>query len=112
MPELTYSRVNRDLLKTLEAPGRTYWVVLAFLLLGVGFFAFSEFTQIYRGMGMSGKSIPVGWAVYITTFVFWVGIGHAGTLISAILYLFGARWRTPIYRSAEMMTVFAVLTAG
>ncbi|MGH9779784.1 MAG: NrfD/PsrC family molybdoenzyme membrane anchor subunit [Candidatus Acidiferrales bacterium] len=112
MPELTYSRVNRDLLRTLETPGRRYFLLIGVLLMGVAFFAFSEFTQIYRGMGMSGKTIPVGWAVYITTFVFWVGIGHAGTLISAILYLFGARWRTAVYRSAEMMTVFAVLTAG
>ena len=52
------------------------------------------------------------WGVYITTFVFWVGIGHAGTLISAILYLFRSPWRTAIYRSAEAMTVFAVMTAG
>ena len=49
---------------------------------------------------------------YITTFVFWVGIGHAGTLISAILFLFRSRWRTAVYRVAEAMTVFAVMTAG
>src|SRR2546423_6977890 len=52
------------------------------------------------------------WAMYIPTFVFWIGIGHAGTLISAILYLFRARWRTSIYRAAEAMTIFAVMTAG
>src|SRR5262249_45055597 len=51
-------------------------------------------------------------AMYITTFVFWIGIGHAGTLISAILYLFRADWRTSIFRAAEAMTIFAVLTAG
>jgi molybdopterin-containing oxidoreductase family membrane subunit len=112
MPELTYSRVNRDLLRTLETPGPRYVALVLLLLVGLAFGFFAEATQIYKGMGMSGKSIPVGWAVYITTFVFWVGIGHAGTLISAILFLFGARWRTPIYRAAEMMTVFAVMTAG
>lgn len=112
MPELTYSRVNRDLLRTLETPGRTYYVVLGFLLLGVGFGMLAEAYQIEHGLGVSGLNIPVGWAVYITNFVFWVGIGHAGTLISAILFLFGARWRTSIYRSAELMTVFAVMTAG
>src|SRR5690606_11516183 len=68
--------------------------------------------QIYLGIGMSGLRNPVGWGSYITTFVFWVGIGHAGTLISAILLLFRAHWRQSIYRAAEAMTVFAVLTAG
>jgi Ni/Fe-hydrogenase subunit HybB-like protein len=52
------------------------------------------------------------WGLYITTFVFWIGIGHAGTLISAILYLFRARWRTSVFRAAEAMTIFAVMTAG
>ena len=61
---------------------------------------------------MAGYSPPVMWGVYIMTFVFWVGIGHAGTLISAILYLFRAGFRTTIYRAAEAMTVFAVMTAG
>ena len=63
-------------------------------------------------MGAAGKRTPQMWAMYITTFVFWIGIGHAGTLISAVLYLFRARWRTSIYRAAEAMTIFAVLTAG
>ena len=52
------------------------------------------------------------WLVYITTFVFWIGIGHAGTLISAILFLFRSPWRTAVYRATEAMTVFAVMTAG
>jgi Ni/Fe-hydrogenase subunit HybB-like protein len=54
----------------------------------------------------------VGWGVYITLFVFWVGIAHSGTLISAVLFLFRARWRSSVYRSAEAVTVFAVATAG
>ena len=68
--------------------------------------------QIWVGMGVAGIRTPQMWALYITNFVFWIGIGHAGTLISAILYLFRAKWRTSIYRGAEAMTVFAVLTAG
>ncbi len=68
--------------------------------------------QVYFGMGMAGKRNPQMWAMYITTFVFWIGIGHAGTLISAILYLFRAKWRTSIYRGSEAMTIFAVMTAG
>ncbi len=68
--------------------------------------------QVVLGIGMSGLINPVGWGAYITTFVFWVGIAHSGTLISAVLYLFRARWRQSIYRVAEAMTVFAVMTAG
>ncbi len=67
--------------------------------------------QIYNGIGVYGNNIPVGWAWPIVNFVFWVGIGHAGTLISAILFLFRQRWRTSINRSAEAMTLFAVMCA-
>jgi len=68
--------------------------------------------QISTGVGVWGENIPVGWAWDITNFVFWIGIGHAGTLISAILYLTRQRWRTSINRSAEAMTLFAVICAG
>ncbi len=68
--------------------------------------------QIKFGIGTWGLNKTVGWAFDITNFVFWVGIGHAGTLISAILFLFRQRWRTSINRSAEAMTVFAVICAG
>jgi molybdopterin-containing oxidoreductase family membrane subunit len=65
-----------------------------------------------KGMGVAGINSPVGWGVYITNFVFWVGIAHSGTLISAVLFLFRARFRSAFNRSAEAMTVFAVMTAG
>jgi molybdopterin-containing oxidoreductase family membrane subunit len=68
--------------------------------------------QLYQGVGIAGYNPPVMWGVYITTFVFWIGIGHAGTLISAILFLFRSRWRTGVYRASEAMTIFAVMTAG
>jgi molybdopterin-containing oxidoreductase family membrane subunit len=68
--------------------------------------------MIYKGVGMSGIRSPVGWGMMIITFVFWIGIGHAGTLISAILFLFRQKWRTAINRSAEAMTIFAVICAG
>src|SRR2546427_12110463 len=75
------------------------------------------YTTLFRsllryGLGLAGYSHPVYWAVYITCFVFWVGIAHSGTLISAILFLFRSGWRTAVYRTAEAMTVFAVMTAG
>ncbi len=65
-----------------------------------------------RGVGVWGLKIPVAWGFDITNFVFWVGIGHAGTLISAILFLFRQKWRTAINRFAEAMTIFAVICAG
>ncbi len=65
-----------------------------------------------RGVGVWGNNIPVAWAWDIVNFVFWVGIGHAGTLISAILFLFRQNWRTSINRFAEAMTIFAVICAG
>jgi molybdopterin-containing oxidoreductase family membrane subunit len=66
----------------------------------------------YYGIGLWGNNQPVGWAFDITNFVFWVGIGHAGTLISAILFLLRQKWRTGIARFAEAMTIFAVMCAG
>ena len=68
--------------------------------------------EAYYGLGVAGYQAPIFWGVYIITFVFWIGIGHAGTLISAILFLFRAKWRNAINRGAEAMTVFAVLTAA
>src|SRR5207344_1769171 len=68
--------------------------------------------QISTGVGTWGLNSPVGWAWDITNFVFWIGIGHAGTLISAILFLLRQKWRTSINRSAEAMTLFAVICAA
>ena len=66
---------------------------------------------LYKGIGIWGNNIPVGWAFGIINFVWWIGIGHAGTLISAILLLFQQKWRTSINRFAEAMTLFAVICA-
>ena len=68
--------------------------------------------QLEHGMEWSGISHPINWGIYITNFVFWIGIAHAGTLISAVLFLTRARFRTSIHRIAEAMTVIAVTTAG
>lgn len=109
---IDYDRVNRDILRTLEPPTSSWWVLFltAFCVMLIG--AVSWRHQVLNGIGMAGKSNRAGWGFYITTFVFWVGIAHSGTLISAVLYLFRAKWRVPIYRIAEAMTVFAVATAG
>jgi Ni/Fe-hydrogenase subunit HybB-like protein len=111
--ELALRDYNQSVLRALlSRPSRVYWAGVALLFLGIVWGAFSWGFQICRGMGVAGISHPIGWATYIVNFVFWIGIGHAGTLISAILYLFRIRWRSAIYRSAEAMTVFAVMTAG
>ena len=106
-----YEQVDDDIIATLR-PTKAWFLMLmtavACLALGVGAFAY----QFHQGLGVAGYNPPVMWGVYIITFVFWVGIGHAGTLISAILFLFRAGFRTTIYRCAEAMTVFAVMTAG
>jgi len=105
------SRANRDILRVMENTtfGWLALVVIAFLILNAAVSV--VFYQVYKGLGIAGYSHPIFWGVYIVTFVFWVGIAHAGTLISAILYLFRAKWRNAINRSAEAMTVIAVITA-
>jgi molybdopterin-containing oxidoreductase family membrane subunit len=67
---------------------------------------------VFTGVGVWGNNVPVGWGWPIVDFVFWIGIGHAGTLISAILFLFRQKWRTSINRASEAMTIFAVMAAG
>jgi molybdopterin-containing oxidoreductase family membrane subunit len=86
----------------------------AYAITGLGtllLFAMATYT-VTVGIGVWGTNIPVGWAFAIINFVWWIGIGHAGTFISAILLLFEQRWRTSINRFAEAMTLFAVMQAG
>jgi molybdopterin-containing oxidoreductase family membrane subunit len=110
--EPTYAEVNRDVIATLAPPTRNWLLGMGLVVLGVAFGGFCWGYQIKDGLGITGYTPPIFWGSYITTFVFWVGIAHSGTLISAILLLFRAAWRTAIYRAAEAMTVFAVMTAG
>jgi Ni/Fe-hydrogenase subunit HybB-like protein len=109
---LTYSEVDRTILDTLSPPSGGYWLLIMLLVLGVLGGAACWTYQIFVGIGAGGQNHPVMWGTYIINFVFWVGIAHSGTLISAILYLFRAGWRNPIARAAETMTVFAVSIAG
>ena len=94
--EISYAEIDRHVLRTLEAPGRVYWAGVAFLFALIAAAAAAWTRQIYVGLGVTGLRQPVMWAVYITNFVFWVGIAHSGTLISAILFLFRVRWRTAV----------------
>src|SRR5271157_6291890 len=88
-----------------------YYLALALLSVTVfGFFAW--LVQLRRGLGVTGLNVPVYWGAYITNFVFFIGISHAGTLISAILRVTDTGWRTPITRMAEAITVFALCIGG
>ncbi|HEU4429337.1 MAG TPA: NrfD/PsrC family molybdoenzyme membrane anchor subunit [Myxococcota bacterium] len=106
------SKINRDLLGVMEGVSLGWAALLLAALTLVGAAGATWVYQVYLGLGIAGYTHPMFWGVYIVTFVFWVGIAHAGTLISAILYLFRAKWRNSINRGAEAMTVFAVLTAA
>src|SRR5690348_14088070 len=108
MPLKTPEQINDDLLRPLSGTSGRYVIALAFLA-GVVVAALAAFGwQIYAGLGVSGLRSPVFWAFYITNFVFWIGLSHAGTLISAILRLANATWRRPVTRCAEVITVFSL----
>jgi molybdopterin-containing oxidoreductase family membrane subunit len=112
-PQKSMGDVTRDISRPIEkGPTRLWLGVLLLCLAAMGMGGFVVYNQLKTGLGLLGWNHPVMWGVYITNFVFWIGIGHAGTLISAILFLLRQRWRTSINRSAEAMTIFAVICAG
>src|SRR3954463_352008 len=90
--------------------GWGFGLFVSFLILQ--WFMFAVCWLFYKGVGVWGVNIPVGWGFAIVNFVWWIGIGHAGTLISAILLLLRQQWRNSINRFAEAMTLFAVACAG
>lgn len=114
MPETVEKlrRIDDQVLASLRRPSLKYAALIGLALLLMGAGAIAYLFQYFMGMGVAGLSIPVGWATYITNFVWWVGVAHAGTLVSAILFLFRTDWRDRINRAAEAMTVFAIMCAG
>src|SRR5262245_63684182 len=100
-PARRASTMNEDILRPLLETSWRFWAIVLVLgsmvATGLGTWAY----QMYRGFGMTGINMPIYWAFYITTFVFWIGISHAGTLISAILRLVNAGWRRPMTRCAQ-----------
>ena len=108
-----YHQVTEDLIRPIEAKPSKLWYVgfyisVALLLFGM----YSVYREVTYGIGQWNLNKTIGWGWDITNFVWWVGIGHAGTLISAILLLFRQGWRTGVNRAAEAMTIFAVMCAG
>ena len=109
---LTFSDVTHLVCQVTEQKTpRNWYLAFGFALTLLGVFGVSVLWLLWEGTGVWGLQQPVGWAWDITNFVFWVGIGHAGTLISAILFLFRQKWRTSVNRAAEAMTIFAVICA-
>ena len=109
----TYHDITNDIVGPIEGSASKQWkiaftIALIVALYGIGCISY----LVGVGIGSWGLNKTVGWAWDITNFVWWVGIGHAGTLISAVLLLFRQRWRMAINRSAEAMTIFAVIMAA
>ena len=108
---LTHKQINRDLLRSIFETDIKYWVIV--LVLGIvvlGAMCAAGY-MINRGIGVTGLNRPVMWGFFITNFVFWVGISHAGVMLSAILRLAKAEWRRPATRAAEILTLFSLMTA-
>jgi Ni/Fe-hydrogenase subunit HybB-like protein len=109
----TVRDVSEDISRQVEAkPSRLWWTAFSISLVLLMFGVYCLATVLWQGIGVWGLNKTVGWAWDITNFVWWVGIGHAGTLISAILLLFRQKWRMSINRAAEAMTIFAVICAA
>ena len=117
IPLITGGKTNHDVTNDIcsrveEKPSRLWMMAMAISLALLSIGAYAVYLLLWNGVGMWGLNKTVGWAWDITNFVWWVGIGHAGTLISAILLLFRQRWRMSINRAAEAMTIFAVICAA
>ena len=109
----SYHDISKDVARPIEGKANKYWWILFSLSLGLFLWGLLSIAYtIGTGIGVWGLNKTVGWAWDITNFVWWIGIGHAGTLISAVLLLFRQKWRMSINRSAEAMTIFAVVQAA
>ncbi|WP_315038119.1 quinol:electron acceptor oxidoreductase subunit ActD [Capnocytophaga sputigena] len=109
----SYHTISEDIARPIEGrASRTWWIAFGITLLATLWGVWAIWVTLRDGIGAWGLNKNVGWAWDITNFVWWIGIGHAGTLISAVLLLFRQQWRVAINRSAEAMTIFAVLQAS
>ena len=109
----TYQQVTNDVARPIEKKPNILWILGTLFSAGIMTMGLALVVwTAWEGIGSWGLNPTIGWAFDITNFVFWVGIGHAGTLISAILLLFRQKWRNSINRASEAMTIFAVMCAG
>ena len=108
-----YHQVTEDIIRPIEMKPSLLWYIGFYISVGLLLFGvYSVYREVTYGIGQWNVNKTIGWGWDITNFVWWVGIGHAGTLISAILLLFRQGWRTGVNRAAEAMTIFAVMCAG
>jgi Ni/Fe-hydrogenase subunit HybB-like protein len=112
LPAIPYHQVRDDLWRPLSGASKRYTLTLAVLSLVTLWGVIAWGYQSHMGIGVAGIRRPVFWGYYLVDFVFWIGISHAGTLISAILRLTDADWRKPVTRAAEAITVFALMIGG
>ena len=109
----SYHTISEDIARPIEGrASRAWWIAFGITLLATLWGVWAIWVTLRDGIGAWGLNKSVGWAWDITNFVWWIGIGHVGTLISAVLLLFRQQWRVAINRSAEAMTIFAVLQAS
>ena len=108
---IPYRQINRELLVSILQSPKWFPIVVTILgLIVLGGFAAAGLL-VNKGFGVTGLNRPVMWGFFITNFVFWIGISHAGVMLSAILRLSKAEWRRPATRAAEILTVFSLMTA-
>ncbi len=112
LEERTDREINEAVLRPMFETGPRFWLLVIVLTAIVLWGLYAWGYMIVYGMGTAGINQPVYWGLFIATFIFWVGISHAGTMISAVLRLLKADWRRPITRGAEAMTAFALMMAG
>src|SRR3972149_1977051 len=109
---LTERQINDDLTRPVLQTPFWFWVLAALLGGGLTLGLLAVAVFVIFGLGVTGLNRPIFWGFMITNFVFWVGISHAGVMLSAILRLTHAEWRPPMGRAAEVLTVFALITAA
>ena len=107
-----YAALDRSVIRSLTETSPRYWMLVCFCATVVAGAVAAYGYQIKAGLQVTGLNNPVFWGGYILTFIFWIGLSHAGTLLSAVLHLTHSEWRKPVYRSAEVMTLFSLVNAG
>lgn len=112
MPQEVYTRLDEEVLSGTSKPRTGYFVAIILLGLGIIFAASAWLKQVKTGMGVTNLHQPVDWGIYLSNFIYWVGLAHSGTLISAIFFLARARWRDAVSRATEAMTLIAIAIAG
>ncbi|MCG8434135.1 MAG: polysulfide reductase NrfD, partial [Gammaproteobacteria bacterium] len=111
--EPTYAEVNQDVLRTMLVTGPKYWLLFGIsVTVAIACFFVPWAYQLHVGIGAAGMNRNAVWGTYLANFIFWIGLSHSGTLLSAVLHITQSNWRKAIYRSAEAMTLFSLMTAA